>query len=258
MEQLVKVLNGYDPRYKEKVKAAVEVVQHELRKRKRFAVADVNRHLEFDCDRHLRMLCRRGFLEAYQEGEDWVHQRIHAESPAPGLEGVACQPSGTQPNGFTLLSLRSAAKCIEVTGCGLRQREQLRQQLLCFAELHPQAARLKLYSFRQVAQVFARLALHRNDDSGGDTQSAKFLQGLREPLFALCLHGKVRAGLNRFQLANQIQAINQEGAAGLKSTEEGHQLDGSPPAHAEQPFQQCTVDDGRLQRHQFLTDLANS
>jgi|SRR5579872_7058349 len=36
---------------------------HELPRKKQFSIADVNRHLEFDCARHLRLLARSGFLE---------------------------------------------------------------------------------------------------------------------------------------------------------------------------------------------------
>jgi hypothetical protein len=42
------------------VKLAVEAI-NELPKQ--FSAADVNRHLEFDCARHLRLLARSGFLE---------------------------------------------------------------------------------------------------------------------------------------------------------------------------------------------------
>jgi hypothetical protein len=63
MEQLVGVINGYDPYYKAKVKLAVEKIDYELSKRKQFSATELNRHLEFDCDRHLRVLGRLGFLQ---------------------------------------------------------------------------------------------------------------------------------------------------------------------------------------------------
>ena len=62
MEQLIAAVNGYDPSYKDKVKLAVEAING-LPKQKQFSAADVNRHLEFDCARHLRLLARGGFLE---------------------------------------------------------------------------------------------------------------------------------------------------------------------------------------------------
>jgi len=55
-------INQYDPKYTEKVKLVVEAINHELSKRTQFAAVDVNRYLEFDCSRHIRLLCRRGFL----------------------------------------------------------------------------------------------------------------------------------------------------------------------------------------------------
>ncbi len=63
MELLIAAANGYDPHYKQKVKQVVEVIEDELPRQKRITAALVNRHLEFDCDRHLRMLARAGFLE---------------------------------------------------------------------------------------------------------------------------------------------------------------------------------------------------
>ena len=61
MEQLVCAIKQYDPNYTEKVKRIVEIIAHELSERTRFTVADVTRHLEFDSDRYIRLLCRRGF-----------------------------------------------------------------------------------------------------------------------------------------------------------------------------------------------------
>jgi len=63
MEQLVATIKGYDPAYTEKVRMAVEVIENELRKRKQFSFADVGRHLEFDCNRCIRLLGRLGFLK---------------------------------------------------------------------------------------------------------------------------------------------------------------------------------------------------
>jgi hypothetical protein len=62
MEQMVSTIKGYDPAYTEKVKRLVEVIQNELSTRKQFSFADVNRHLDFDCNRYIRLLGRRGFL----------------------------------------------------------------------------------------------------------------------------------------------------------------------------------------------------
>jgi hypothetical protein len=63
MEHLIAAVNGYDPNYKAKVKLAVEAINHELPKQKQFSAADVNRHLDFDCARHLRLLARAYFLQ---------------------------------------------------------------------------------------------------------------------------------------------------------------------------------------------------
>jgi hypothetical protein len=66
MEQLVATIKGYDPTYTEKVKLLVEAIENGLSKRKQFSFADVNRHLDFDCNRYIRLLGRLGcfFSEA--------------------------------------------------------------------------------------------------------------------------------------------------------------------------------------------------
>ena len=68
MAQLVMTIKGYDPKYTEKVKLSVEVINRELSQRTQFNFADVNRHLDFDCHRCIRMLGRLGYLKAVQEG----------------------------------------------------------------------------------------------------------------------------------------------------------------------------------------------
>jgi len=62
MEQLVATVKGYDPTYTDKVKLLVEAIEHGLSNRKQFSFADVNRHLDFDCDRYIRLLGRLGFV----------------------------------------------------------------------------------------------------------------------------------------------------------------------------------------------------
>ncbi len=68
MEQLVRAIKQYDPTYTEKVKRVVEVIENELSTRPRFTAADVNRYLDIDCDRYIRLLCRRGFSSTSEVG----------------------------------------------------------------------------------------------------------------------------------------------------------------------------------------------
>lgn len=63
MSQLIETLQGYDPEYKVKIQLVTGVIRRELRRQKQFGADDVNRHLEFDCARHCRVLARGGFLE---------------------------------------------------------------------------------------------------------------------------------------------------------------------------------------------------
>jgi hypothetical protein len=68
MTHLISAINGYDPHYKRKVKLVAEVIQNELSKSKQFTTADVNRHLDLDSDRYLRLLVRVGFLRPVIDG----------------------------------------------------------------------------------------------------------------------------------------------------------------------------------------------
>jgi hypothetical protein len=63
MGLLVEAINKYDPGYTLKVRRVVGVIENALSKQRQFRLADVNRHLEFDSNRYLRLLCRTGFLK---------------------------------------------------------------------------------------------------------------------------------------------------------------------------------------------------
>jgi hypothetical protein len=49
-------------------KRLVEVLSNELSQRRQFGFADVNTHLDFDCNRYIRLLGRLGFLKAVKDG----------------------------------------------------------------------------------------------------------------------------------------------------------------------------------------------
>ena len=63
MEQFLKAIKKYDPDYSHKVKLVIEKINEVFSNAKSFAAAELNDYLDFDCDRHLRMLCRRGYLQ---------------------------------------------------------------------------------------------------------------------------------------------------------------------------------------------------
>jgi hypothetical protein len=67
MQQFLGAVSKYDPSYTEKVKEVVTHINHELSKYKQIRVVDLNRYLEFDSDRYLRLLARRGFLVPVKE-----------------------------------------------------------------------------------------------------------------------------------------------------------------------------------------------
>src|SRR5580692_13102463 len=62
MAQLIRAIAKYDPAYTEKVKLVVEAINENLSKCEQLWLADVNRHVDFDCHRYIRLLCRRGYL----------------------------------------------------------------------------------------------------------------------------------------------------------------------------------------------------
>ena len=71
MEQMIATINKYDPTYTDKVRLVVEVIENELSKNKQFSFADVNSHLDFDCNRCIRLLGRLGFLKSEPQRPAW-------------------------------------------------------------------------------------------------------------------------------------------------------------------------------------------
>jgi hypothetical protein len=67
MEQLVAAIGKYDPTYKDKVREVVGVLNLQLGAQRGFSILEVNRYVDFDSNRHIRMLCRRGFVAANPE-----------------------------------------------------------------------------------------------------------------------------------------------------------------------------------------------
>ena len=72
MEQLVSAIGKYDPTYKDKVREVVGVLNRQLGAQRGFSILEVNRYVDFDSNRHIRMLCRRGFLGANPEERQTV------------------------------------------------------------------------------------------------------------------------------------------------------------------------------------------
>ncbi len=104
MEQLVAAIQKYDPDYKIKVKQVVGVIQREFCRRKQFTLAEVNRHLEFDGDRYLRLLWRRGFLQAVKGGKNGKISGYRFASWPPPPEFIGSDPSGRHRKGTRSLA----------------------------------------------------------------------------------------------------------------------------------------------------------
>ncbi len=80
MVQLVRAINQYDPTYTEKVKRVVEIINNGLSKRAQFTVADVNIYLDADCNRYIRMLCRRALFISHEK--TGLEEDIFSGAPA--------------------------------------------------------------------------------------------------------------------------------------------------------------------------------
>jgi len=68
---LTRASQKYDPAYTDKVRLVVEHINAVFKERGQFTVAQLSNHLEFDCNRCVRMFGRRGFLQAiFSEGKE--------------------------------------------------------------------------------------------------------------------------------------------------------------------------------------------
>ena len=81
-------------RYTRKVKRVVEIIDHELSKYKQIRVVDLNRHLEFDADRHLRLLDRRGFLSPVKAKNGRISGWVRSGSWLPPAAFFDLKPIG--------------------------------------------------------------------------------------------------------------------------------------------------------------------
>ena len=67
MEQFLEAVARYDPDYTEKVRLVAECIDEKLSGSKQIRVVELERKLDFECDRYLRLLARRGFLAAVKD-----------------------------------------------------------------------------------------------------------------------------------------------------------------------------------------------
>ena len=71
MEQLICVIRRYDPEYSVKTQQVVETINGKLSRFQQITLVDVNRHLEFDCHRYIRLLGRLGVPLLGQTAGAW-------------------------------------------------------------------------------------------------------------------------------------------------------------------------------------------
>ena len=106
MQQFLVAAAKYDPDYTAKVKRMVECIEnhtqlagsetivHDRSKYKTIRVIDANRHLEFDCDRHLRFLARRSFLSPVKGKDGKISGWLRSEIWPPVPEFFQIRPIG--------------------------------------------------------------------------------------------------------------------------------------------------------------------
>ena len=58
----------------------MEIINDGLSKRAQFSAADINVYLDADCNRYIRMLCRRGFLTSHEK--TGLEEDIFSGAPA--------------------------------------------------------------------------------------------------------------------------------------------------------------------------------
>jgi len=70
MMQLVRAIQKYDPSYTDEVRVVAEKIEDAFQKQ--FTILELNGRLDFDGNRYVRLLCRRGFLEAVKGGKGFI------------------------------------------------------------------------------------------------------------------------------------------------------------------------------------------
>ena len=80
---LLRVASQYDPHYNEKIEQIVKIINDQLTSSNQFSAGEIRRHLDFDCDRHCGMLCRRGFLTCEVKGSGIRYERNPGHWPPP-------------------------------------------------------------------------------------------------------------------------------------------------------------------------------
>ena len=83
MQKCLEAVVKYDPDYIIKIKRVVECIDHELKTYKQIRACDIGRHVDFDSDRHLRLLARRGFLQTVKGKDGKVSGWVRSECWPP-------------------------------------------------------------------------------------------------------------------------------------------------------------------------------
>ncbi len=144
----------------------------------------------------------------------------------------------------------------KVIGDGLAELVKLGEQVRDGFKLDQQLIALETNSRGQPLHLEGSFLANGNFDCGRLEVLAGFVEFVHNPLAPLLLVAELLTGLNGFQLAQQLLAIDEEGFANLVAAEAVQQLDGLPAFDAEEFFDRGAVEDGNLEPTDLLGAVA--
>ena len=148
----------------------------------------------------------------------------------------------------------SVAEALKIVGRTLGELEEFREQVLDAVELDAELAGLEVDIRGQPVDLVAGLGAQGDFHRGGlEVFANAFELGHQAPTPALLIAERL-AGSHRFELLDELLAVDEEGFAGLVAAEAVQQLDGLPAFEAEELFDGGAVENGDLEPAEFLDD----
>jgi hypothetical protein len=239
MGHLVATIKGYDPAYTDKVKLLVEVIENELSTRKQFSFADVNRHLDFDCNRYIRLL-----------GPPWL-------PPAGTTTGTKALADGRADRG---VATRTWSAQSGRSRCCYSEGQQLLQRLLGLVKVYGDAARLQPDAFGKVLELLLKDLDRSLDQELRPFQPVlvEFGQDFSELAPAPALVKAIVPAGKAAQMSDEGIPVRQTAGADAVGNAGGHDLLRPAAADAEQEFDRGPVDERAGKGLQLPEDLVDS
>jgi hypothetical protein len=132
-----------------------------------------------------------------------------------------------------------------VVGDGLGEFKQMPQKILGAEELDAELAGTEVDAGGQISEhAVAGIGGGIDANLAAGLQAADLLELFGQPGAAFSFGRHVFAAGEKLQLSEETEAVDEEGAPGLKTAEPVHQTDGGTPLHPEDFFEDGAVDDG--------------